>query len=414
MSSVACGPVSRLSTVFVLALTLALAASACSSGADPTTTTAPTTTAPPTSTSEPPTTTRGVSTVTVTGDLPAELLREVSALYSFVADERNDVTTLPPGLVDSVTGLARMVPSTLTATGTTAELPDGDAVATVRVGDDAMFAAEDISGWHLVGAGLDGADVWLGDGPRMLLVLGSDARSGQNQLRYRADSIHVVTVVPDEDAGAIVGIPRDSWIESSEGTMKFSSLMSGRGPEIMLDTTRDLTGLTIEGYVVTGFEGFTGLIDTLGRLAIDLPRSMHSGNNWDDFPEGEQELSPTRALQLARIRKGLPRGDFARSFNQGLIMQAAMAQIQEMGVELLPAFLVALLENAATDLSTEQLLAWAASVYFVEPDDLVNVVLPGRTGTAGGGSVVFLDEDGSEEIFRDLADGVLTPVEDGG
>ena len=134
---------------------------------------------------------------------------------------------------------------------------------------------------------------------------------------------------------------------------------------------------------------------------------MRTGNNWADFAAGLQQLNPTRALQLARIRKGLPRGDFARSENQGLIMQAAMAMIQDAGIEMLPNWLFILLENAWTDLSTEDLLTWAAGAYFPEPESLVNIVLPGKVGTAGGASVVFLDDE-VEDIFRDLDDGILS------
>ena len=248
-----------------------------------------------------------------------------------------------------------------------------------RLGDT-LLALEDEAGWRIVGAQFGDAPPWLGDSPRTLLVLGSDARVGENQQRLRADSIHIVTLVPEESSGAIVGIPRDAWVDGPAGGIKFSSLMAGRGPEIMLETTRELSSLPVEGYVVTGFKGFEGLMEALGGLIIDLPRIMRTGNNWADFAAGLQQLNPTRALQLARIRKGLPRGDFARSENQGLIMQAAMAMIQDAGIEMLPNWLFILLENAWTDLSTEDLLTWAAGAYFLEPESLMNIVLPGKVG----------------------------------
>ena len=187
-----------------------------------------------------------------------------------------------------------------------------------------------------------------------------------------------------------------------------SSLMAGRGPQIMLDTARELTSLPIEGYIVTGFKGFEGLMRALGGLIIDLPRVMRTGNNWDNFAAGLQTLNPTRALQLARIRKGLPGGDFARSFNHGLIMQAAMAMVQDFrgGVTLLPNWLFILLENTWTDLPTDDLLTFAASAYFMDPEALTNVVLPGTVATVRGASVVLLDDE-VEAIFRDLDDGLL-------
>jgi anionic cell wall polymer biosynthesis LytR-Cps2A-Psr (LCP) family protein len=134
---------------------------------------------------------------------------------------------------------------------------------------------------------------------------------------------------------------------------------------------------------------------------------MRSGNNWANYPAGPQTLTPQRALRLARIRKGLPRGDFDRSFNQGLIMQAAMDMIQLTGIDLLPEWTRILTASTWTDLSTEDVLTLGAATFFFPSDALVNTVLPGRVGTAGSASVVFLD-DSAEDIYRDLEDGLLT------
>ena len=179
----------------------------------------------------------------------------------------------------------------------------------------------------------------------------------------------------------------------------------------MLESVTELTNLEIEGYLVTGFKGFTALMTELGGLYIDLPSTMRSGNNWSNFPAGPQNLTPTRALQLARIRKGLSGGDFERSRNQGRIMQAAMDMVQIPGIDLLPEWTRILLDNAWTDLSTEDLLTLGASTYFMESSDLTNIVLPGRVGTAGSASVVHLADE-AEDIYRDLEDdGLLTPEE---
>jgi len=287
-------------------------------------------------------------------------------------------------------------------------------VAVVTVDSDTLFMVEDGSGWRIVGAALDGLTPWLGEEPRMVLVLGSDARVGQNQQRYRADSVHIVTVVPDESAGAIVGFPRDSYTEGPiRGFDKLTHHMASAGPEVMMEVVTDLTQLDIEGYFVTGFKGFDALITELGGLYIDLPSVMRSGNNWANFPAGGQNLTPLRTLQLARIRKGLSGGDFTRSLNQGRIMQAAIDQIQPMGIDMLPMWIRILLDNTWTDLSSADVLTLGASIYYLESGDLENVVLPGTVGTASNGaSVVFLDDE-AEDIYRDLEDGLLEPDDEG-
>jgi len=410
----------RFSPINIVFLVLALVVAACS-GSDEsaddstlppmssleTSTSTTTSTTAPTTTEEPP------EPVTLSLDLPEGFAEPLDEFYSWLADERNGVPNAPVGLLAHVAGTERVDPG---ATGdvSSAELTEGDSVAVVTVDSDTLFMVEDGSGWRIVGAALDGLTPWLGEEPRMVLVLGSDARVGQNQQRYRADSVHIVTVVPDESAGAIVGFPRDSYTEGPiRGFDKLTHHMASAGPEVMMEVVTDLTQLDIEGYFVTGFKGFDALITELGGLYIDLPSVMRSGNNWANFPAGGQNLTPLRTLQLARIRKGLSGGDFARSLNQGRIMQAAIDQIQPMGIDMLPMWIRILLDNTWTDLSSADVLTLGASIYYLESGDLENVVLPGTVGTASNGaSVVFLDDE-AEDIYRDLEDGLLEPDDEG-
>lgn len=405
---------SRLSPVLIV---LALIVTACSGSDEPVATSLPALTTidatTPTTTAEAPTTTPAPpEPVALSFEMPDGFAEPLNEFYSWLADERNGVPDAPEGLLVHVAGTARTNPGE-SGNISSAELTEGDSVAVATVDSDILLMVDDGTGWRIVGAALDGLTPWLGDEPRMVLVLGSDARVGQNQLRYRADSVHIVTVVPDQAAGAIVGFPRDAYTEGPiRGFDKLTHHLASAGPEVMMEVMTDLTQLDIEGYFITGFKGFDALITELGGLYIDLPSVMRSGNNWSNFPAGGQNLSPLRTLQLARIRKGLSGGDFTRSLNQGRIMQAAMDQIQPMGIEKLPLWISILLDNAWTDLSTEDVLTLGASIYFMDSDALTNVVVPGTVGTASGGaSVVFLDDE-AEDIYRDLEDGLLEPEQD--
>ncbi|MDJ0498678.1 MAG: LCP family protein [Acidimicrobiia bacterium] len=396
-------------TLTTLICALALIAAACSGAeAEPATTTAaPTTTSTTTTTTAPPTTTTEAPPVMVDLEIetPAGMAEPLNQLYSWLTDKRNEPPAAPADLVAHLEPVSRTDPGQAAGVMST-ELAGGDAVAVARVDNDIVLLVDDGQGWRIVGAAMDGVTPWLGPSPRSVLILGSDARVGQNQQRYRADSVHILTVVPEAEAGAIVGFPRDSWVQGPDGGTKLTNLMAGRGPEIMLETITELTQLDIEGYFVTGFLGFSNLIEALGGLYIDLPTTMRTGNNWANFPAGPQELTPQRALRLARIRKGLPRGDFDRSFNQGLIMQAAMDMIQLTGIDMLPEWVRILDENTWTDLSTEDVLTLGASAFFFPSDQLINTVLPGSVGTAGAASVVYLDP-AAEDVYRDLEDGLL-------
>ena len=313
-------------------------------------------------------------------------------------------------MLEALRDVDHVVPAEVEVTGVVRELEMGDSVAVLHVGDDELFLVKDSDPWRIAGATLEGQEPWLG-GTRLLLVLGSDARPGENQQRLRADSIHIVGVDPSRSEGSIVGFPRDSWVEGPAGGSKFTNVMARRGPEVMVETMQNLTELELDGYVVTGFVGFEGLIRDLGGLVIDLPRSIKSGiEGWQNYPSGVQKLGPTALLRLARIRKTIPGGDFGRSRNHGLIMLAGLIMVQEMGVDELPELMDILLDNAWTDLSTEDLLTMAATVYILTPEEMVNMVMPGSVGTAGKQSVVYLAKR-SADIYADLADGVIDEEE---
>ncbi|MDJ0953555.1 MAG: LCP family protein [Acidimicrobiia bacterium] len=411
----------RISRISLFLIVFALVASACS-GSDEDAAVAntgteaaaeSTTSSTSTSTTAAPTTTQGPpEPVTLGFEMADGFGDPLNEFYSWLADDRNPQPNAPAGLLEHVAGTARANPGEVGAVSSS-QMSNGDSVAVARVDNDILLLVEDGSGWRIVGAALDGLTPWLGAEPRMVLVLGSDARVGQNQQRYRADSVHILTVVPDQGAGAIVGFPRDAYTEGPiRGFDKLTHHMASAGPEVMLEVVTDLTQLDIEGYFVTGFLGFETLMTELGGLYIDLPSVMRSGNNWANFPAGPQNLTPVRALQLARIRKGLAGGDFTRSLNQGRIMQAAMDMVQVPGIDMLPEWVRILLDSVWTDLSTEDVLTLGASAYFMESTALTNIVLPGTVGTtSGGASVVFLDPE-AEAIYRDLEDGLLEPATD--
>ena len=343
-------------------------------------------------------------------DAPERLDEAVLGLYSFAADSSSmPEAGIPTGLIEHLSDLEPMV-GELSVSGmvTTAEILDSR-IAVVKADEDIVLAVADATGnWRIAGARLARFDktAWYGGGSRLALIIGSDARPGQDPLGYRADSLHLVGVVPDSGNGAIVGIPRDAWVEASYGgKAKFTNVMASRGPEVVLETARNLTGLPLEGYLVTGFLGFSALVDEFGGFDFDVPFAMAEPKSGAFFEAGLQHFLGPDALAFARNRT-LSGGDFTRSYHQGQLMVAALRKAQTLGIEGLPQLLKLLVAHVHTDLSAEQLLTLAASAYELDPDTLTNVVVDGQVGTAGSASVVYLT-DAALATFVDLADGFL-------
>src|SRR5579884_1045193 len=104
-----------------------------------------------------------------------------------------------------------------------------------------------------------------------ILVIGSDARPGQDVRHSNGDSIHLVGVDPGTGAGTIVGFPRDSWVAiPGHGTGKINSSLALGGPELMAQTVRQLTGLPVDYYFLTGFDGFQKIVDQVGGVDVNV------------------------------------------------------------------------------------------------------------------------------------------------
>ena len=413
--------VAALSLIAALAASCSGAGAATTVAAAPSTTATPTTlpptttttTVPPTTTTVPPTTTTTVAAQDFFVKMkkgPEPLRRAIRNLFMFANREGAPAPSMPAELRRVVRQGPKKDRLNVTPKLTIRRLPNARvAVATTK--KDTVLAVSNGSGrWRIVGAHLAslGRKPWFGTNkPRLLMVIGSDARPGQNPPDFRADSLHVVALHPKSHSAAIVGIPRDSWVTSaSGGTGKITEFMSNTGPDIIVDTVEQMGGIQLDGHVLTGFAGFISMVDEIGGFMFDVPAPMSDAGSQAYFDSGTQSFDGTEALAFARTRKTLLRGDLDRSFNQGLLIMTGMLRAQRLGWHGIPEMVEAFGKHGNTDLSAEELMTFAAAVLRTNPRKVTNMVLPGSTGWAGSASVVFLGED-SYDILSDLKDGRL-------
>ena len=245
---------------------------------------------------------------------------------------------------------------------------------------------------------------------QFMLVIGSDARPGEDIRRTNGDSIHLVAVNPRTFEGTIVGIPRDSWVEiPGHGTGKINSALPMGGPSLMVDTVRKLTGLPIQYYALTGFQGVSSMVDALGGVNVLVGQRMNDRFSGALFEAGWHMFNGAQALAFTRNRHDTPNGDFGRSANQGVLIQAAMGKIRaEVGDDGgLRTWADVLVRHAALDVAADKLLPLVALGRRTDPGRMRNVVVPGRIGMAGRASVVYLTAEAAG-LFTDLrADAVI-------
>ncbi|MEX0834078.1 MAG: LCP family protein [Actinomycetota bacterium] len=249
--------------------------------------------------------------------------------------------------------------------------------------------------------------------PIFILVLGSDARSRDPQAvaQNRADSIHVVGLNPARKQATILGFPRDSWVGiPGNGNGRINDAMVLGGPQLMVQTIEQLTGLHMDYYALTSFEGFKDLVDDLGGIRVDIPYEMKDEFSKADFREGWEVLNGFDALAFTRDRHDVPNGDFSRSENQGIFLLSALTQFHRQASKdptTILTWMAAGLRNIQTDLPFNDLVKLAFTASKLPTKEVTNLVVPGSIASINGASIVKLSSD-AERLYDDMRkDGVI-------
>ena len=237
-----------------------------------------------------------------------------------------------------------------------------------------------------------------------VLAIGSDARPGGDMRKSNGDSIHLVGVDPGTGVGTIIGFPRDSWVQiPGHGTGKINSALALGGPKLMAETVRKLTGLPVDFYVLTAFEGFMKIVDELGGVNVKVDKRMNDKNSGARFDPGWHNMNGGQALAYSRDRYDVANGDFTRSLHQGNVFMSGLAKLRaEISDDAgLQHWIGIVLRHADLDSPPQQLMPLAALARRLDPAKVTNIVAPGRVGTAGSASVVYLTDE-ARKLFLDL------------
>lgn len=241
-------------------------------------------------------------------------------------------------------------------------------------------------------------------GKVFVAVIGNDARQG-NPDSARADAVHIVGINTKTMKGGILNFPRDSWVNiPGHGSRRINEAILSGGPSLMVKTLESLTGIRIDYWVMTGFEGFRNLIDDVGRVEIKIPHAIHdpygSGAN---LQGGRQRMGPLDSLAFVRTRKVLPGGDIARTTNQGRFLLALLRSLKE-DVDRDPISLLrwigATRRHTRLDLSPDDLFRLGVLATQMKAKDVGNVTVPVSVGSVGAASVVFISPSASSIYAR--------------
>jgi LCP family protein required for cell wall assembly len=256
------------------------------------------------------------------------------------------------------------------------------------------------------------------------LLVGSDSREGlsaeeRRELRagnsggQRTDTIMILSIPPG-GRPALISVPRDSYVAIPDrGENKINAAYAFGGPELLVQTVEQNTGLRIDGYTEIGFGGFVSVIDALGGIQMCLPEAIKDRDSNLDLPKGCQILNGANALGYVRMRKADPRGDLGRVERQRQMLAAVAKEAASPLTVINPVRYWSVLTSGA------QAIAIGEDTGFFEMVQMANAM---RQVSGGGGltltvpiadpdastpvgSAVLWDEDKAKEMFGDLARG---------
>ncbi len=244
-----------------------------------------------------------------------------------------------------------------------------------------------------------------------MLIIGTDARPGQKVTAQRADSIHLLVWNPAWNDGTIIGFPRDLEVTFRGKKTKINGVLTAGGPEALVTVINSLTNkpeLKTDRYAITGFDGFTKMIDDVGGVNIKVETTMNDSASGARFAVGWHALNGKGALAFNRNRKSGVADDFGRSLNQGLFMRQMLQKFQSetSTVADMEKWLSTFRRNAQTNFPIRQLLVLALMARGSDAAELTSIVI--ATKTAKGTTVLTLDAAKAAGTFDDVRrDGVV-------
>ena len=175
-----------------------------------------------------------------------------------------------------------------------------------------------------------------------ILLVGSDSRDGLTRRQLgriqtvevpgrRTDTIMILHVSPDRPKPVMVSLPRDLRANVNGRTSKSNAAFAFGGPDLLVKTVEETTGLPINHYAEIDFAGFLKVVDALGGITL----CNRSGHRLDD-PYANLHMGPgckdMRGIQaLAFVRARHVDSDFGRIGRQQEFMRAVVAKLERKG-----------------------------------------------------------------------------------
>lgn len=240
-----------------------------------------------------------------------------------------------------------------------------------------------------------------------VLLMGIDERTGDKS--QRTDTMILANVNNKDNRVSLLSIPRDTKVNLPRyGVNKINAANLYGGPEMAMDVVSGLTGVSVDYYVITNFNGFKDIVDALGGVTVDVDKDMYHhedayGGAYDiNLKKGVQELDGTKALMYARYRND-ELGDITRTQRQLKLLTAIGDEVmQPSSIIKLPNLIKQTYKNLETNMGLKQMVALGKAARNLDNVQMVSQTMPGWFLDENGVSYWYVDPQKAKQVATAL------------
>lgn len=222
-------------------------------------------------------------------------------------------------------------------------------------------------------------DVITANAPLNILIIGTDKRTGKGNEGYgdkgstgHADTNILFHVSKDRTNATAMSIPRDlmtnipdcstKQADGSEKTIpgtqnvRFNTSLGqfGRDPGCTMDTVKELTGLTVDHFMMVDFNAVKELSTAVGGVNICLAHAVKDDKSHLDLPAGPNKVAGEQALAFVRTRHAYANGsDLDRIKGQQQFIGSMIRQMKSDDTLTSPTKLFKLADSATKALTVD-------------------------------------------------------------
>ena len=215
----------------------------------------------------------------------------------------------------------------------------------------------------------------------------------------------LVRLDPDTKSISVLSIPRDLRVDiPGVGYNKMNAAYFFGGPSLVVETFSNVTGLPINHFVETDFEGFRHAVNILGGIYIPVDRRYYNAtdNSYQklDIAPGYRLLQGGDALHFVRFRHD-EKGDFGRMQRQQLFLRETQRQSGRWSEDWqkVTRLIRALTQETTSDINSLKRLKPLVELGFqVDTSKVYSVHLEGDTPTIDGISYVVPSQENRSRL----------------